>query len=83
MEYELVTSPCDGVIQEVFVRKDSQIEEGDKLFSIQDKKGNLLEIVIDIEGKIHSLEVQTGDVVVTGMVLAYVKEEIYAAEDHS
>ncbi|MFK2826263.1 hypothetical protein QYG89_11360 [Bacillus sp. B190/17] len=73
---EMITSPYTGIIQNVLVRKHSRVYEWEPLFLIKDEEGNLLTIKVGVSGEIKSLEVQEGDHVIPGMVLAYIKEEL-------
>ncbi|GLY11732.1 hypothetical protein [Bacillus badius] len=73
---ELITSPYNGVVQQVLVQESIRIYEWEPLFLIRDEHGELLPVKVGVSGEIQSLEVQEGDKVIPGMVLAYVKEEL-------
>jgi acetyl/propionyl-CoA carboxylase alpha subunit len=76
MEYhEMITSPCYGVIKNISIEKHSRIYEWEPLFLIQTRSGEIETIKVGLSGKVQSLEVQKGDKVIPGMVLAYVKED--------
>ncbi|KMY52752.1 hypothetical protein AC623_01085 [Bacillus sp. FJAT-27231] len=73
---ELITSPYNGVVQQVLVKEHVRIYEWEPLFMIKNDNGELLPVKVGVSGEIQSLEVQEGDNVIPGMVLAYVKEEL-------
>ncbi|KAB7704752.1 hypothetical protein F9802_16410 [Bacillus aerolatus] len=73
---EMITSPYNGVIQQVLIKEKTRIYEWEPLFLIKSEAGELLSVKMGVSGEIQSLEVQEGDNVVPGMVLAYVKEEL-------
>ncbi|HEY9576290.1 MAG TPA: hypothetical protein VIR64_01315 [Pseudobacillus sp.] len=73
---ELITSPYNGVVQQVLIKERVRIYEWEPLFMIKNEKGELLPVKVGVSGEIQSLEVQEGDNVIPGMVLAYVKEEL-------
>ncbi|MBM7649452.1 biotin carboxyl carrier protein [Bacillus ectoiniformans] len=73
---EMVTSPYEGVVQDILVNKNGRIYEWEPLFLIKGEKDQLYSVKAQITGEVQSLEVQRGDSVIPGMVLAYVREEI-------
>jgi len=74
--YEIVTSPCYGTIEKVVIDRDSRIYEWEPLFSIKNANGKVEVIKIGCSGEVQSLEVEEGDKVIPGMVLAYIQEDI-------
>ncbi|MGG0186339.1 hypothetical protein [Bacillus rhizoplanae] len=76
MFYEIVTSPCYGTVEKVSIDKDSRIYEWEPLFAIKDMNGQLEVIKMGCSGEVQSLEVEAGDKVIPGMVLAYIQEDI-------
>lgn len=77
MDYELVISPYSGKVEEVLIFSGARFYEWDPLFLIKDRNGSVHTIKVNYSGTIHSLEVQSGDLVVPGMVLAYLKEDSF------
>jgi pyruvate carboxylase len=75
---EYVMSSWNGVVEEVAIQEDEKIYEWEKLFTIRTDDGEQKTVAVGICGKVESIEVQKGDRVVPGMVLAFVVEEIYA-----
>lgn len=73
----MVTSPCHGVIKEVSIKKHSRIYEWEALFLIQTRSEEIETVKIELSGEVQSLEVQKGDEVIPGMVLAYIKEDTF------
>ncbi|AIK36420.1 hypothetical protein COM13_16575 [Bacillus pseudomycoides] len=76
MYYEIVTSPCYGTVEKVAIDKDSRIYEWEPLFAIKNMNGKLEVIKMGCSGEVQSLEVEAGDKVIPGMVLAYIQEDI-------
>ncbi len=70
-----VVSPYYGVVEKVLHPFSSCFYEWDTLFLIRTDDGMVEEIVVDISGHVHSLEVGDGDRVIPGMVLAYIEEK--------
>lgn len=79
MNPEFVISTCYGTIEEVAIDIHSRIYEWDPLFIIRTESGMIETIRVGISGKIQSLEVQKGDRVIPGMVLAFIKEDLIAS----
>ncbi|MEH6932030.1 hypothetical protein [Bacillus sp. JJ783] len=79
MYYDIITSPCYGIIEKVSINKDSRIYEWEPLFSIKDMNGKLEVIKMGCSGEVQSLEVETGDKVIPGMVLAYIQEDLFVS----
>ncbi|WP_203364512.1 hypothetical protein [Bacillus sp. REN10] len=73
---EMITYPYQGVVQEVLISKDARIYEWEPLFLIKDETGELVPVKMGVSGEIQSLEVEKGDTVIPGMVLAFVREEL-------
>ncbi|MBO1578257.1 hypothetical protein [Bacillus sp. XF8] len=76
MYYEIVTSPCYGTVEKVSIDKDARIYEWEPLFAIKDMNGKMEVIKMGCSGEVQSLEVEAGDKVIPGMVLAYIQEDI-------
>ncbi|PFJ08830.1 hypothetical protein COD67_01390 [Bacillus cereus] len=79
MYYEIVMSPCYGTIEKVSIDKDSRIYEWEPLFSIKGMNGKLEVIKTGCSGEVQSLEVEEGDKVIPGMVLAYIQEDLFVS----
>lgn len=77
MYFGVVLSPFYGRIEKISIKRESRIYEWEPLFQIQTDEGTVETIYTGISGEIQSLEVQEGDKVIPGMVLAYVKEDLY------
>lgn len=77
MDFDVVLSPVYGKIEKVSIKRESRIYEWEPLFTIKTAEGIVETIQTGISGEIHSLEVQEGDQVIPGMVLAYVKEDLF------
>ncbi|MGM7636839.1 hypothetical protein [Bacillus sp. Hm123] len=73
---EMITSPYQGIVHEVLISKEMRIYEWEPLFLIKDEAGELFPVKMGVSGEIQSLEVEEGDAVIPGMVLAFVKEEL-------
>ncbi|KKI89812.1 hypothetical protein WQ54_24100 [Bacillus sp. SA1-12] len=73
---EFITSSCYGIVEEVSIDDDSRIYEWENLFTIKTGDGKLETIRVGLSGKVLSLEVQKGDRVIPGMVLAYIQEDL-------
>lgn len=78
MNHEFIMSSCDGVVVGISIEPLSRIYEWEKLFTIKKDDGEIETIRVGISGKVESLEVQVGDRVVPGMVLAFIKEDFFA-----
>lgn len=79
MNDNFIISSCEGIIEEIFINSHSQIYEWEKLFLIRKKDGEHETIMVGFGGKVSSIEVEKGDKVIKGMVLALVKEELLAS----
>lgn len=77
MQYGVIVSNFHGIIEETTINKNSRIYEWEPLFTIKTSDGLTKVIHQGISGEIVSLEVTKGDEVVPGMVLAFVKEDLY------
>lgn len=66
-------------MEEVLIDPNSFIYEWEKLFTIRKTNGELETICVGFGGRVSSLEVETGDQVIKGMVLALIKEELLAS----
>jgi biotin carboxyl carrier protein len=81
ISHEFIMSSCYGVIEDILIQIHSQIYEGKPLFTIRNSEGNIETVRVKLSGKVHSLEVQKGDRVIPGMVLAFVKEDSFLIEN--
>ncbi|MFP5112934.1 biotin/lipoyl-binding protein [Bacillaceae bacterium C204] len=77
MYYGVVLSPCYGKIKKISIKNDSRIYEWETLFMIISESGTLETVQTSMSGEVESLEVQEGDYVIPGMVLAYIKEDLF------
>ncbi|XRG77917.1 hypothetical protein V5E38_19155 [Rossellomorea sp. GAMAL-10_SWC] len=77
MYYGVIVSDCHGTVEETAIQKDSRIYEWEPLFFIKTTDGITKVIHQGISGEVVSLEVSNGDKIVPGMVLAYVKEDLF------
>ncbi|CAM3432308.1 hypothetical protein [Cytobacillus oceanisediminis] len=75
--FGVIISPCQGRVERVEITNESRIYEWDPLFYIKTPEGHVEVIQIGVSGEIESLEVQVGEAVIPGMVLAYIKEDLY------
>lgn len=73
---EMIVSPCHGVIEKVSIHENERIYEWESLFTIKTAEGEFEEVRVGLSGIINSLEIDTGDEVLPGMVLAFVKEDL-------
>lgn len=69
-------SSCNGIIRDISIENHSRIYEWEPLFTIKTCSGSLETVIIGVSGVVHSLEVQKGDRVIPGMVLAFIKEDV-------
>ncbi|MBU8879989.1 hypothetical protein BGM26_13470 [Bacillus sp. FJAT-29790] len=76
MNHEFIISSCYGIIEDISIDIHSRIYEWEKLFTIRTVHGSLETVSVGFSGKVHSLEVQKGDRVIPGMVLAFIKEDL-------
>ena len=81
ISHEFIMSSCYGIIEDILIQIHSQICEGEPLFTIRNREGNIETVRVELSGKIHSLEVEKGDRVIPGMVLALVKEDSFLIEN--
>lgn len=72
----MIISSCYGTIEKISIHKDSRIYEWEPLFYVKTIDGGTEIIKMGVRGEVQSLEVQEGDRVIPGMVLAYIKEEV-------
>ncbi|MFF3024197.1 hypothetical protein ACFVRR_16345 [Gottfriedia sp. NPDC057948] len=77
MYYGVIVSDYHGTVEGTAIQKDSRIYEWEPLFFIKTTDGFTKVIHQGISGEIVSLEVSIGDKIVPGMVLAYVKEDLF------
>ncbi|SEA23921.1 hypothetical protein SAMN05421743_103269 [Thalassobacillus cyri] len=74
--YELVVSPCEGVVEEISIGERSRVYEWESLFKIRTENGELENVAIGVSGLVHSLEVSEGEEVIAGMVMAQLQEDV-------
>lgn len=77
MYFGVILSPCFGEVEQITVKNAERIFEWETLFTIKTEAGSVEEVLTEVSGEIESLEVQEGDHVIPGMVLAYIKEDLY------
>ncbi|MDR7239941.1 hypothetical protein [Neobacillus drentensis] len=77
MYYGVVISPCHGQVEKISIKGESRIYEWENLFMIKSESGELEPVQTCLSGEVKSLEVQEGDYVIPGMVLAYIKEDLF------
>lgn len=77
MDLGVVISSFYGKVQNISIQEESRIYEWEPLFVIKTDGGGIETIHTDLSGKVESLEVQVGDNVIPGMVLAYIKEDLF------
>ncbi|MFL6558304.1 MAG: hypothetical protein ACJ8MO_19585 [Bacillus sp. (in: firmicutes)] len=77
MYYGVVLSPCYGEVAGISIKGESRIHEWETLFMIKSESGTLETVQTCLSGEVESLEVQEGDKVIPGMVLAYIKEDLF------
>ncbi|MEH7081630.1 hypothetical protein V7139_02650 [Neobacillus drentensis] len=77
MYYGVVLSPCYGKVKRISIKSESRIYEWETLFIITSESGKEETIQTCLSGEVESLEVQEGDHVIPGMVLAYIKEDLF------
>lgn len=77
MYFGVITSPCYGKVVRVAIKDAERIYEWEPLFVIRTTAGTVERIQTSMSGKVESLEVQEGDYVIPGMVLAYIKEDLF------
>jgi biotin carboxyl carrier protein len=73
----VVISPCFGRVEKVQIKREERIYEWEPLFMIKADDGHVEMIQTGVSGEVESLEVQEGDNVIPGMVLAYIKEDLF------
>ncbi|NHM33554.1 biotin/lipoyl-binding protein [Neobacillus terrae] len=76
MHFGVITSPCYGKVDEVSIKNSERIYEWERLFIIKTDSGTIEMIQTSLSGVVESIEVQEGDHVIPGMVLAYIKEDL-------
>ncbi|WP_236719626.1 hypothetical protein [Neobacillus mesonae] len=77
MYFGVLLSPCYGRVESIPVKNSARIYEWEPLFTIRREDGSYEMVQTSLSGKIESIEVQEGDDVIPGMVLAYVKEDLF------
>ena len=74
-QYHTIESPCDGIIDKVYIRENCHVYEWENLFLIKTANGKIKEISVGASGHITSLEVNQGDRVKRNMLLAFLKDD--------
>ncbi len=77
MYFGVVLSPCHGTVEKISIKSTDRIYEWDTLFLVKSDGGTIEMVQTNASGKIESIEVQEGDNVIPGMVLAYIKEDSF------
>ncbi|MED1205701.1 hypothetical protein [Heyndrickxia acidicola] len=77
MYHDVILSPVYGIVKKIAIQSHSRIYRSDPLFMIKKEEGGLETILWNRSGEVQSIEVQEGDQVIPGMVLAYIKEELF------
>ncbi|NRD76276.1 hypothetical protein HPT25_02095 [Bacillus sp. BRMEA1] len=77
MYFGVILSPCFGRVEKISIKSSERVYEWEGLFKIKTEIGTVEEVHTGVSGEIESLEVQEGDYVIPGMVLAYIKEDIF------
>lgn len=75
--YGVVLSPCYGMVERISIKNESRIYEWETLFMIKSESGVIETVQTSLSGEVESLEVFEGDYVIPGMVLAYIKEDLF------
>lgn len=75
----VVLSPCYGIVEKVSIKSEIRIYEWEPLFQIKTTEGKVEMIQTGLSGEVESLEVQEGDYVIPGMVLAFIKEDLFVS----
>lgn len=73
---EMILSPCFGLVETVDVIHDAYVYEWETTFTIKKQEGSIEHVTLGISGKVVSIEVEQGDEVIPGMVLAYLEEDL-------
>ncbi|MGI8387155.1 hypothetical protein [Robertmurraya sp. P23] len=76
MNHEFVVSTVSGKVEEVAIEVHSRIYEWEKLFTIRTENGHLETVSVGLSGEVISIEVNTGDCIIPGMVLAFIKDDL-------
>ncbi len=77
MCFGVVLSPCYGKVERIAIKNASRIYEWETLVMIKSESGKVETVQTSLSGEVESLEVQEGDKVIPGMVLAYIKEDLF------
>jgi biotin carboxyl carrier protein len=74
---EKVICPYNGVIKKIYINKKDFVVEKDVLFEIElDQNSELKWIYSGIRGTVSSLAIGKGEEVISGMVLASIKQVV-------
>lgn len=77
MYSDVILSPCHGVVEKISINENSRFYAWKPLFHIKTADGRVEIVHACVNGEVESLEVLEGEHVVTGMVLAYFKEDLF------
>lgn len=77
MCFGVIISPCYGIVDKITINHTDRLYEWETLFSIKTDDGPMEMIQTSVSGEVESIEVQEGDTVIPGMVLAYIKEDLF------
>ncbi|CRK81706.1 biotin/lipoyl-binding protein [Neobacillus massiliamazoniensis] len=77
MCFGVIISPCYGIVDKITINRTDRLYEWETLFSIKTDDGPTEMIQTSVSGEVESIEVQEGDNVIPGMVLAYIKEDMF------
>jgi pyruvate/2-oxoglutarate dehydrogenase complex dihydrolipoamide acyltransferase (E2) component len=69
-----VISPCYGIVEKVLREDSSFAYEGELIFIINTNE-LLVEVLMEFSGIVMGIEVQVGDEVISGMILAFIQED--------
>lgn len=77
----VITSVYVGTVVEMKAERHAHVREGEVICTIQTQDGRMMPVTAELSGEIVSMEVEVGDEVIPGMVLAYVKEDLFVTGD--
>ncbi len=73
---QIITSPVKGSVESIKVESGQKVREQQLLVMIQEKRGNVKQILTGSSGIVETLTVKVGDKVVRGDVLLFIKEDM-------
>jgi pyruvate carboxylase len=77
LNHDYVISTVSGRVEEVVIEVHSRIYEWEKLFTVRTNNGNLETVSVGLSGEVVSIEVKPGDSIIPGMVLAFIKDDLF------